>query len=322
MPTQAINGKAFEYALLVEFFEKLSQRTKVNIIENDQYKSGKSSFEKIHKEQQGLFRLSASFGVNFLQDLEPRLHDDCDPDDILELELLSDRKGVAGDVRDLIIIRSLQNWEIGISAKNNHDAVKHSRLSKKLNFGKKWFGVSCTPRYFEEIEPIFDRLKQIKTESQGVKKWKEIGDYHKDVYLPVLSAFKRELENLYKVHQIAPDLIRYLVGRRDFYKIIRRKHNVTIKAFNINGELNQSSLRFEPKLKIQQVKLPNKIKSIAFKEGSLNTLIIDFNNDWSISMRIHNASSRVEPSLKFDVSLLSSPHGLFSNELTTNQVIS
>lgn len=34
-------------------------------------------------------------------------------------------------------------------------------------------------------------------------------------------------------------------------------------------------------------------------------------NGWQISFRIHNASSKVEPSLKFDVELIGQPTGLF-----------
>lgn len=38
-------------------------------------------------------------------------------------------------------------------------------------------------------------------------------------------------------------------------------------------------------------------------------------NDWTLSFRIHNASSRVESSLKFDINLLKSPEKLFKNTL-------
>ena len=33
---------------------------------------------------------------------------------------------------------------------------------------------------------------------------------------------------------------------------------------------------------------------------------------WTISMRIHNASSRIEPSLKFDVQLVSLPSSIYA----------
>ena len=79
----------------------------------------------------------ASFAVNFLLDMEPRLSNGINDKDILQLEIVSDREGQSGDVRDVLAIRSSQNWEIGISAKNNHRAVKQSRLSNNINFGEK-----------------------------------------------------------------------------------------------------------------------------------------------------------------------------------------
>ena len=50
-----------------------------------------------------------------------------------------DGQGVKGDVRDIVIKRKNIEWEIGLSIKHNHDAVKHSRLSHKLDFGNEWF---------------------------------------------------------------------------------------------------------------------------------------------------------------------------------------
>lgn len=61
--------------------------------------------------------------------------------DELELKIQSDDKGKEGNVRDVLIIRRGIEWEIGLSVKHNHFAVKHSRLSKNLDFGKKWYGI-------------------------------------------------------------------------------------------------------------------------------------------------------------------------------------
>ena len=48
------------------------------------------------------------------------------------------------------------------------------------------------------------------------------------------------------------------------------------------------------------------------KIGSDNTLEIVSDEGWSISMRIHSAESKVIPSLKFDVQLISLPHSVVS----------
>ena len=53
------------------------------------------------------------------------------------MKIQSDDKGKEGDVRDVRIIRRGIEWEIALSVKSNHFAVKHSRLSKKFRFWEK-----------------------------------------------------------------------------------------------------------------------------------------------------------------------------------------
>ncbi len=134
---QMITGKSFEYSLLVQFEEKLKNQTNVQVIKNSSFQIAKECFESVSVLEQSEYSLSASFAVNFLMDIEPRLSNDIGKDDILQLEILSDDKGKKGDVRDVLAIRLLQKWEIGVSAKNNHHAVKHSRLSSSIDFGEK-----------------------------------------------------------------------------------------------------------------------------------------------------------------------------------------
>ena len=315
--TQTINGKAFEYALLNEFFEKLNSATNVSIVENEPYKTALKCFESFNESEKSSYRLNASFAVNFLIDIEPRLSNQLNSDDVLELEIVADKLGQSGDVRDVLAIRSVQNWEIGISAKNNHRAVKHSRLSYDINFGEKWLGVSSSANYFEEIKPIFDNLNYLRKSSNKTKKWESLGDYHSSVYVPVLDAFKKELLKLDKENPeiVASRLVEYLIGNQDFYKVIKGKNKVEIQAYNLHGTLNLSFKKVKPKAKVPKLKLPSRLIEIAYQENSKTTLLVTLNEGWQISFRIHNASSRIEPSLKFDVNLVSSPHTLFVNQL-------
>lgn len=147
--------------MLYEFYEKLKALTKVSITENEPYFTAKNCLESFNESEQEKYEITASSAINFLIDIEPRLKHGINEDDILQLEIVSDQAGQSGDVRDVLTIRSLQKWEIGISAKNNHKAVKHSRLSQKIDFGEKWLGVPCSQNYFQEIKPIFDMLKEI-----------------------------------------------------------------------------------------------------------------------------------------------------------------
>jgi hypothetical protein len=315
---QTKNGKAFEYALLSEFLERLKVLTSVTVVENDPYKTARKYFESFSETERGLYLLNASFAVNFLIDLEPRLSNGINETDILQLEIVSDKEGQAGDVRDVLAIRSLQKWEIGISAKNNHRAVKHSRLSNDIDFGEKWVGVNCSQCYFENVKLVFDKLAELRDASKATKKWSSLGDYHTSVYVPILDAFKNELLRLDKENPgiVAKRSVEYLIGNRDFYKVIKGKSKVEIQAYNLHGTLNLPFENVKPKFKTPILKLPNRLIEIVYQDNSKTTLLVSLTEGWQISFRIHNASSRIEPSLKFDINLVSTPHSLFVNHLS------
>ena len=314
---QMTTGKSFEYALLAQFEEKLKDRTNLEVIRNSAFEIAKGCFKNVSKIEQSEYLLTASFAVNFLMDIEPRLSNDIGKDDILQLEILSDYHGKSGNVRDVLAIRLLQKWEIGVSAKNNHHAIKHSRLSSNIDFGEKWLGVKTSKEYFDTVAPIFNKLEKLRKKSNAKKKWSELGDYHLAIYVPILKAFIKELKNLYKKNpaRVASNLVAYLVGNKDFYKVIKGKNSVEIHAYNMNGTLNLPFKNIFPKYKTPKVPLPTKIIDISFREDSDTTAIVTMNNDWTLSFRIHNAKRTVEPSLKFDINLLKSPKKLFKNTL-------
>ena len=315
--SQTINGKAFEYALLKEFLERLKAVTTVSVVENDPYKTALKCYLSFSEKDRSHYSLVASFAVNFLLDIEPRLSNGISDKDILQLEIVSDKEGQTGDVRDVLAIRSLQKWEIGISAKNNHRAVKHSRLSNDIDFGKKWLGFPCSVDYFEEVKPIFNNLAKLRTASKATQKWDTLGDYHTSVYVPILDAFKNELLRLDAENTgvVAEKLIEYLMGNQDFYKVIKGSNKVEIQAYNLHGTLNLPFEGVKPKAKVPKLKLPSRLIEVVYQENSKTTLLVTLNEGWQISFRIHNASSRIEPSLKFDINLVSAPHSLFTNQL-------
>ncbi len=311
--SQTINGKAFEYALLKEFFERLKTFTTVSVVENDPFKTALKYFLSFSEKEKSHYSLVASFAVNFLLDIEPRLSNGISDKDILQLEIVSDKEGQTGDVRDVLAIRSLQKWEIGISAKNNHRAVKHSRLSNDIDFGQKWLGIPCSVTYFKEVKPVFDNLAKLRTASKATQKWDTLGDYHTSVYVPILDAFKKELLRLDAENP--GTVAERLIGNKDFYKVIKGSNKVEIQAYNLRGTLNLPFESVKPKAKIPKLKLPSRLIEVVYQENSKTTLLVTLNEGWQISFRIHNASSRIEPSLKFDINLVSAPHSLFINQL-------
>jgi len=319
MASQVVNGKAFEFALLDEFHQRLKVLTSVTVNKNEPYETAKGFFNSFNEKEQETFRITASSAINFLIDIEPRLSNGISKGDILALEIASDQMGQSGDVRDVILIRSLQKWEIGVSAKNNHRAVKHSRLSQRIDFGDKWLGVPCSQAYFEEIKPIFDMLTAIRSKDRSTK-WTSIENMHEVVYLPILNAFRKELIRLDKENPniVAENLVQYLIGNKDFYKVIKGRKKVEIQAYNLHGSLNLAFENIKPKAKIPKLKLPSRLIEVVYQDNSTTTLLVSLNEGWQISFRIHNASSRVEPSLKFDINLVSTPHTLFTNHIFIN----
>ena len=302
--------------MLIEFYDKLNKITKVKINKNKPYETAKGHFDSFDEHEQSKFLISASAAINFLIDIEPRLSSAINDLDCLELEIVSDKEGQAGDVRDVLTIRSQQKWQIGISAKNNHRAVKHSRLSMNIDFGDKWLNHPCAMSYFANIKPVFDMLQEIKSKDKSTK-WTSIENMHDIVYIPILEAFRNELLRLDKENPntVAENLVQYLIGTEDYYKVIKGKTKVEIQAYNIHGSLNQPFEKQKPKAKIQKLKLPSRLIEVVFKKDSKTTLLVSLDEGWQISFRIHNASSRVEPSLKFDINLVSAPHTLFTQHV-------
>lgn len=317
-----ILGKAFEYACAIALRDAICAEQAV-IVENSlQFQQAEEYFSnKLTEKEREKIVSAAKAGVRILLRYEPQLSFP-NGNEPLYISLVADNQGQAGDVRDVLFVRKQNNWEIGVSCKHNHTAVKHSRLSDKLDFGHKWFGIACSEKYFSDITPIFEELRKIKNASNGQAKWNTIGgnDAKLTLYKKVLTAFAEELKRLDSENPgtIAAKLISYLIGVHDFYKIIAidRDRTTEIQAFNIYGSLNASSGKKKSISDIRKLKLPTKFHKIDFFEenGCIkeNTLAIYCDCGWEVTLRIHNASSRVEPSLKFDVQLITYPREIRS----------
>lgn len=312
MASQTENGKAFEYACLLTAYNRLHNNQNVAIQESAQYNTAKQFFLNLNEETQEKMMLAAKAAMRILLRLEPQLwYASNDVESLLTLSIQADREGQGGDVRDVLFIRRNIDWEIGISCKHNHLAVKHSRLSRRINFGEQWVSVSCSQEYFNRINPIFDDLEEKK--QRGLL-WSEIEDKENAVYVPILNAFMSELIKIEEENgEVVPArLMEYLIGNNDFYKIIAIDNNRTtaIQPFNINGDLNRSAGNVRPESRVPLIPLPSHFFDIRLKDNSRNTVILTCDEGWTVSFRIHNASSRVEPSLKFDIKLEGIPNAV------------
>ena len=310
-------GKAYEYACLVALKKHIAETagTSVKALDSDSLKTAKAAFEK--SKTAGLSENlinAANAAARVILRLEPQLEYGTGT---LSLVIQPDARGIAGDVRDVVCIRCDSGWEIGISCKHNHHAVKHSRLSATIDFGAEWLGIPCSQNYFNTVVPIFSGLKDMREKAieSGAPSplWNDIPNKAEQYYIPVLEAFLKELKSIAENNNNVPGkLIEYMLGRYDFYKVITDdKHKTTrVEAINISGTLNKPANGHHSIVNVAKLKLPTRFYHMGMIPGSDNTVEIVCDEGWTLTMRIHNASSRIEPSLKFDVQLVSLPSSI------------
>ncbi|MDR2545955.1 MAG: HaeIII family restriction endonuclease [Lachnospiraceae bacterium] len=308
---QVKNGKAFEYACLESLYESLSPAQYVSIEDTPQLVTARDAFMTASDELRVKLRSAANAATRMITRLEPQLEYP-DRNTPLFLSIQADSQGQLGDVRDVLCIRKQNQWEIGLSCKHNHRAVKHSRLSATIDFGADWFDIPCSSTYFDAVTPLFEELRTVRESSGGTAKWSDYTDKVERFYVPVLNAFMDELKRIdvANPHMIPERLIRYLVGRNDFYKVITNnaKKTTLVEAINITGTLNRSSKGVRSVVNIARLRLPRRFHNIDFKINSGTTIEVVCDEGWTVSMRLHNASTWIEPSLKFDVNLISLPN--------------
>lgn len=315
---QTQNGKAFEYACVIALYEKLKNGQKVTIEESTQIVTARKLYDDVSEDMKHSLDAAANAAVRVIERLEPQLWNACG-NEPLYLSLQPDAAGMKGDVRDVLCIRKQNGWEIGLSCKHNHHAVKHSRLSDKIDFGKEWLGIPCSKEYFDRVVPLFSELREIRDTSKkegSPALWNSVAQKAEKYYIPVLQAFMDELNQIDRENpKCVPELlVHYLLGKNDFYKVITDDKNRTtrVEAVNIMGTLNQIAGDEKSIAKIPVLKMPAQFYHIDFKPGSNNTIEVVCDEGWQISMRLHNASSKVEPSLKFDVNLISLPSSAYT----------
>lgn len=305
-------GRAYEYAWIKTLYKALCDMRKTRIVHNSSLHANEKAWALMDEEMQQTFMISAESAIDTVLEMEPKMSEGSN--DELTLEFQKDGAGVKGDVRDIVIRRNDIEWEIGLSIKHNHDAVKHSRLSHKLDFGKEWFDMPCSDAYWNAVQPIFDMLKN---EKDNGSRWSEINDKDEVVYVPLLQAFMDEVNRAYKEDKNMPrKMIEYLIGIEDYYKVVSRdsKRLTIIYTFNMHDTLNKPSENKVSAITVPIVELPTRLVALEFKPGSNNTVEMFLDNGWQLSFRIHNASTKVEPSLKFDVQFIGMPTSVLKIE--------
>ncbi len=298
-------GRAYEFICLLSLEEAIKAIRPVQIIKNSSYEAAERAWNTLSATDQKLYKLSAASTIQTIFDLEPNIIEK--DDDVLNLYIQIDQRGEDADVRDIIIERKDIVWEIGLSIKHNHLAVKHSRLAKHLDFGQKWYDVPCSSTYWNDIKGVFEYLD--KEQAKG-SYFRDLPAKEDDVYMPLLKAFLSEVKRAIQIDSKVPrKMVEYLLSKYDFYKVISldERRITTIQSFNMYGTLNKASKTMEPAIKLPEMLLPTTLLYADMKPNSKTTVLLCFDNGWQFSFRLHNAKDFVESSLKFDVQIVGLP---------------
>jgi hypothetical protein len=277
---QVSHGKAYEHAVA----SSIASLIACPIVESKAASLARECFLGLRQELQLKFRKTANKAAEIIVRQENWLHDAVNK----YVSLQQDSSGEVGDVRDVLVYT--QERVLGISCKTNHNALKHCRLSRQIDFIQKWQidpQGGCSETYWQAIRPLFDELDEIRRASNGTALWSSEADVPRRFYWPILDAWEVELRRA-----------------QDYYKVIgshRTNLSINIKGFNFGGTLSG-----------KKAKLPKKLLGVDNENGSKYSKTVRFNGGFSLNFRIHNASSRVEPSLKFDVTALSLPPEQFT----------
>lgn len=298
-------GRAYEFICLSSLYEAINKIRPANIVKNSSYLAAENAWKSLTEGEQALYALSSRSTIETIFALEPNLIEQ--GHDFVNLYIQNDQHGEEADVRDIIIERKDIIWEIGLSIKHNHMAVKHSRIAKRLDFGLKWYNIPCSQTYWNEVKAIFDFLEHEKAKKTYFRDLKSKED---NIYIPLLNAFIKEITTQVQINRDIPRrMVEYLLSKYDFYKVISidSKRITTIQSFNMYGTLNLPSRISEPTIKVPIIKLPTTLLHIGLKPKSKTTAIMCFDNGWQFSFRIHNAKNIVETSLKFDIQIVGMP---------------
>lgn len=285
MPNQTGSGKAWEYGLARQFANAAGVAMVVN---RPSYQS-QTAYDLLPATERQAVDRAANEAMAFLRAHDTRL---ANADRVL---IQSDQMGQDGDVRDILVI-TRSGEIVGISAKHRHLGLKHSRLSDTIDFGAGWYGEPCSNNYWNAVQPVFNSLR-----TTTVRRWNELPRKHEDYYVPILEAFIDEVRRNANVER----MLRYVIGRFDVYRIIKANGSIQFQSFNLTGNLRWG----------RQLPMPTRIVEFAMRNRSTTTADLTLDHGWALSFRIHNANSRIEPSLKFDVLLTGSPAEMGNHEI-------
>lgn len=351
-----ISGKAFEYTTLVELYRELTRSgwnpDNIEIKKDKNYKNIEKAYqvvqgsdedmnyddsiESIHIEtMENSYNQASRVAAVYLKMVEPILTPNKDIYGVLRA--FPDRAGIKGDVRDIDfeIFKDKDHKDlitnIGISCKNNHEAVKHPRITEDPDFVKVWTNgeINCSLDFIKGMNVIFDKIDQY---GKIYEKWSQVKDKMDSIYYPIIKLFVSEIkkqsmtnhndsiDKQEKAKKFTKLFFEYMFGTQDFYKFIKDDGaNATkVYPYNMHGSLMCPYNGKKNKQAVKTITMPEEIVEVRVKPNSKTTMEIYF-DQWIISMRLHNADSKISrTSLKFDVQIKAQPRKVMGTILPWN----
>ena len=107
----------------------------------------------------------------------------------------------------------------------------------------------------------------------------------------------------------------------DYYKIISKDSDkvTLIETFNMNATLNRDAAEKKAALVTPQIVIPSELIAIRLRKGSKTTVDMYMDGGWQFSFRLHNASTKVEPSLKFNINFQGLPPEVMTYKISWNK---
>ena len=289
------NGRGLEHAFGLAVESYLGVR-----VSGDIKALRRKAYEHLGSEMREVFSKDARALLAHLLQLEGVRQGECG----WSARYLGDAAARDGDVRDIVISKG--DREVGISCKSNHKAFKHSRISPESSLRVAWRLSPLSDsdrRYVRELGRLFDDL-----ESQPFDRWLDLSARRKQVFYDAcIAAFNKEIQRLIGEigdSEISSGLVRYFLGSKGYYKCVVSERGSFLQAFCFGRSA------------VARILLPKRLVARDFPPGRHGVLHMHFDRGFSFSLRLHNASSNYERSLKFDIQALALPQSLYTHHLS------
>lgn len=353
LTNNVVRGKAFEYATVVGVHKELMNNgwttENLELLTDKNFRNVERAYQAVLEsedevedednvdllEVQNLnndFTRAAEMAAIYLRKVEPIMTPNKKVYGVLKV--MPDSAGIKGDVRDIDfeVFEDKEHQEsianIGISCKNNHEAVKHPRITEDPDFAKVWTHeeFSCGDEFLNEMQKMFELIDEY---AEKYEKWSYVEDKKETIYYPIIKLYAKEIKRLGYVDINATEeeqesakrftklFFEYMFGTRDFYKIIKDDNSKSTKIYpyNMHGTLMKPFNGETNEQAVKMFTLPEEIVEVRIKPKSQTTLEVFF-DQWIISMRLHNADTKISrTSLKYDVQIKAQPRKIMGTEL-------